>query len=123
MTMKPVEVYNFTYHFVPITVPELGIEDFNEGIGNVIQFGSDIVGKGADLITNVIDKGVGLVSEPIKIIIIAVSIVGGIILLFAGIMIIKKILPEEPTYRVEHANNISTQVVPVPICWITSKQY
>jgi len=25
MTIKPVEVYNFTYHFVPITVPELGI--------------------------------------------------------------------------------------------------
>jgi len=39
MTIKPVEVYNFTYHFVPITVPEQGIEDFNEGIGNVIQFG------------------------------------------------------------------------------------
>ena len=32
MTIKPVEVYNFTYHFVPITVPELGIENFNERI-------------------------------------------------------------------------------------------
>jgi len=29
MTIKPVEVYNFTYHFVPITIPELGIEDLN----------------------------------------------------------------------------------------------
>ena len=75
MNMKPVEVHNFTYHFVPITVTELGIEDINEGIGNVIQFGSDIVDKGADLITNVVDKGVGLVSKPIKIIIIAASIV------------------------------------------------
>jgi len=37
MTIKPVEVYNFTYHFNPITVPELGTEDLNEGIGNVIQ--------------------------------------------------------------------------------------
>ena len=122
MTIKPVEIYNFTY-FVPITVPELGIEDFNEGIGNVIQFGSDIVDKGADLITNVVDKGVGLVSEPIKITIIAASIVGGIILLFAGIMILRKILREEPTYRVEHANTISTQVIPVPIYCIISKQY
>jgi len=87
MTIKPVEVYNFTYHFVPITFPELGIEDLNEGIGNVIQFGSDIVEKGADLITNVVHKGIGLVSEPIKVIIIAASIVGSIILLFAGIMI------------------------------------
>ena len=66
MTIKPVEVYNFTYHFVPITVPELGIEGFNEGIGNVIQLGSDLADKGADLITNVVDKGIGLVSEPIK---------------------------------------------------------
>jgi len=122
MTIKPVEVYNFTYHFVPITVPELGIEDFNEGIGNVIQFGSDIVDKGADLITNVVDKGVGLVSEPIKIIIIAASIVGGIILLFAGIMILKKILHEEPTYRVERANNIATQVIPVQVYSIISKR-
>ena len=64
MTMKPVEVYNFAYHFVPITVPELGSEDFNEEIDNVIQFGSDIVDKGADLITNVVAKGAGLVSEP-----------------------------------------------------------
>ena len=45
MTMKPVEVHNFTYHFDPITVPELGIEDFYEGIRNVIQFASDIIDK------------------------------------------------------------------------------
>jgi len=115
-----VEVYNFTYHFNPITVPELGIEDLNEGIGNVIQFGSDLVDKGADLITNFVDKSVGLVSEPIKIIIIAASIVGGIILLFAGIMIVKKILLEEPPYHVERANNITTHVIPVPIHSIAS---
>jgi len=121
MNMKPVEVHNFTYHFVPITVTELGIEDINEGIGNVIQFGSDIVDKGADLITNVVDKGVGLVSKPIKIIIIAASIVWGIILLFAGIIILRNILREEPTYRVEYANNITTQVIPVPIYSIISK--
>jgi len=36
-TTKPVAVYNFTNHFNPITVPELGTEDLNEGIGNVIQ--------------------------------------------------------------------------------------
>jgi len=122
MTMKPVEVYNFTYHFVPITVPELGIEDFNEGIGNVIKFGSDIVNKGADLITNVVDKGVRLVSEPIKIIIIAASIVGRIILLFVGIIILRKVLHEEPTYRVEHTNNITTQVIPAPVYSIISKR-
>ena len=122
MTMKPVEVYNFAYHFVPITVPELGIENFNEGIGNVIQLGSDIVDKGTDLITNVADKGVGLVSEPIKIIVIAASIVGGIILLFAGITILRKVLREEPTYRVEHANNITTHVIPVPVHSIISKR-
>ena len=112
MTIKPVKVYNFTYHFDLITVPELGIEDFDEGMGNVIQFGSDIVNKGVDLIANVVDKGVGLVSEPIKIIIMATSIVGGIILMFARIMILRKILRETPTYRVEHANNITTQVIP-----------
>jgi len=122
MTMKPVEVYNFAYHFVPITVPEQGIEIFNEGIGNVIQLGSDIVDKGTDLITNVADKGVGLVSEPIKIIVIAASIVGGIILLFAGITILRKVLREEPTYRVEHANNITTHVIPVPVYSIISKR-
>jgi len=115
MTIKPVEVYNFTYHFDPIAVPELGIEDLNEGMGNAIQFRSDIVDKGADLIANVVDKGVGLVSEPIKIIIIAASIVGGIILLFAGIMILRKILRKVPTYRFEHANNTTTQVIPVPV--------
>ena len=71
------------------SVPELGIEDFNEGIGHVIQLGSDVVDKGADLITNFVDKGVSLVSEPIKIIVIAASIVGDIILLFAGIMILR----------------------------------
>ena len=120
MTIKPVEIYNFTY-FVPITVPELGIEDFNEGIGNVIQLGSDQVDKRVDLVTNVVDKEIGLVSEPIKILIVAASIVGGIILLFAGIMILRKILSDKPTYRVEHANNIATQVVPVPVYSIISR--
>ena len=81
-----------------------------------------MIDKGADLVTNVVDKGIGLVSEPIKIVIIAASIVGGIILmLFVGIMIVKKILNDKPTYRVEHANNITTQVVPAPIYSIISK--
>ena len=78
--------------------------------------------KGADLITNVVDKGVGLVSEPIKITIIAASIVGGIILLLAGIMILRKILRKESTYRVEHANNITIHVIPVPVYSIISKR-
>jgi len=80
------------------------------------------VDKGADLITNVVDKGVGLVSEPIKITIIAASIVGGIILLLAGIMILRKILRKESTYRVEHANNITIHVIPVPVYSIISKR-
>jgi len=63
---------------------------------------------------------VSLVSEPIKIIIIAASIVGGIILLFAGITILRKIPRQEPTYRVEHGNNVTTQVIPVPIYSIAS---
>jgi len=121
LTKIPVEVYNFTYHFDPITVPELGIEDLNEGIGNVIKFGSDLVDKRADLVTIVVDKGICLVSEPIKIVIIAASIVGGIILLFAGIMMIKKISKDKPHYRVERTNNITTQVLPVPIYSIISK--
>jgi len=121
MTMKPVEVYNFTYHFDPITVPELGIEDLNEGLGNVIKFGSHLIDNGADLITNVVDNGVGVISEPITIVIIAASIVGGIILLFAGIMIIKKILNDKPNYRVEHDNNITTEVIHAPIYSIISK--
>ena len=78
--------------------------------------------KGADLITNVVDKGVGLVSEPIKITIIAASIVGGIILLLAGIMILRKILRKESTYRVEHANNITIHVIPVPVYSMISKR-
>jgi len=80
------------------------------------------VDKGADLITNVVDKGVGLVSEPIKITIIAASIVGGIILLLAGIMILRKILRKESTYRVEHANNITIHVIPVPVYSMISKR-
>jgi len=41
--------------------------------------------------------------------------------MFAGIMILRKILSDKPTYRVEHANNITTQVVPVPVYSIISR--
>ena len=105
-----------------VCLSELRIEDFNEGIRNVIQLGSDIVDKGADLITNVVDKGVGLVSEPTKIINIAASIIGGIILLFAGIMILRKVFGEEATNLVERANNTTTHDIPVPLYSIVSKR-
>jgi len=42
------------------------------------------------LVTDVVDKGIGLISESIKIIVIVASIIGGIILLFAGILILKR---------------------------------
>jgi len=48
MVMEPVEVYNFTYHFLPMAVPELGIEDFNEGIGKAINAVVDIGSKVLD---------------------------------------------------------------------------
>jgi len=37
-------------------------------------------------------------------------------------MILRKILREEPTYRVEHANNTTTQVIPLPVYSIISKR-
>jgi len=67
-----------------------------EGIGGVISevadVGFKIIDKGTDLGTTVVDTGLNILSEPIKIIVIIGSIIGGIIL-FIFIKYRKQILP------------------------------
>ena len=59
--------------------------DVGEGISGLTKDVSDtglaILDRGSQLVENVVDKGINVLSEPIKIVVIAASIIGGIILL------------------------------------------
>jgi len=50
-------------------------------IKDVSDAGATILNQGSQLIEKVIEKDVSVISEPIKIVIIAASIIGGIIVL------------------------------------------
>jgi len=70
-----------------------------EGIGGVIlevaDVGFKIIDKGTDLVTTVVDTGLYILSEPIKIIVIIDNIIRGIFLLFIFIKYRKQILPNQ----------------------------
>jgi len=82
ITIKPIEILEFTHKYKPIPFPEA---DLGQGISGLIKDVSDagatILNQGSQLIENVIDKGVSVISEPIKIVNIAASIIGGIMVL------------------------------------------
>jgi len=82
ITIKPIKILEFTNNYEPIPFPGV---DMGLGISGVIKDISDagikILETGSNLVRDIVDKGVSVISEPIKIIIIAASILGGIIIL------------------------------------------
>jgi len=82
ITVKPIETLEFTNKFDPIPFPGV---DMGLGISGLINDISDagvkILDTGSELVKDVVDKGVSVISETIKIIIIAASTLGEIIVL------------------------------------------
>jgi len=82
ITIKPIEIIEFTNNYDPTPFPGA---DVSQGISGLIKDVSDtglsILDRGSQVVENVVDKGINALSEPIKIVIIAASIIGGIILL------------------------------------------
>jgi len=80
--MKPIKVIEYTNNFDPIPFPGV---DVGQGISGLIrdvsETGLAVLDRGSQLVENVVDKGINVLSEPIKIIIITASIIGGIIVL------------------------------------------
>lgn len=79
ITLKPIKIIEFTNKYDPI--PFLGI-DVGHGIGGLIRdvsnVGLEVLDRASQLVTNVVDKGLNVLSEPVKIVIITVSVIGGI---------------------------------------------
>jgi len=82
ITMKPIEIIEFTNKFDPIPFPGV---DVGQGDSGLIKDVSDtalaILDRGSQFFENVVDKGINVLSKPIKIVIIVAIIIGGIILL------------------------------------------
>jgi len=86
-------------------------------IKDVRDAGVKIIDTGSRLVENVIDKGVSVISEPIKIIIIAASILGGIIVLLIAYKYLYK-------GRQEKANiNMATNIQLHPHIWKKYDEY
>ena len=82
ITIKPIEIIEFTNKYDPVPFPGV---DVGQGISGLMKdvsdAGASILDQGSRLIENVVDQGINALSEPIKIIIIAASTIGGTILL------------------------------------------
>ena len=82
ITLKPIEIIEFTNKYDPILFPGA---DMGLGISSVIKSVSDtgikVLETGTTLVKDVVDKRLNVISEPIKIVIITASIIGGIIIL------------------------------------------
>jgi len=118
ISIKPIEILEFTNKYDPIPFPGV---DVGQGISSLIkdvsEAGATILNQGSQLIENVIDKGVSVTSEPIKAVIIAASIVGGIIVLLIAY---KYFLMEEK----ENANvNMATKTQLYPHIWKKYNEY
>ena len=81
------------------------------GYRDISDTGIKILDIGTNLVRDVVDKGVNVISEPIKIIMIAASVIGGIIIL----LIAYKYLHKEKS---EQANiNLATSLHLHPHIW------
>ena len=82
ITLRPIKFIEFTNNFDPISFPGV---DVGQGISGLIKdmsrAGLEILDRGSQLVENIVDKGINVLSEPIRIVIITASIIGGIILL------------------------------------------
>jgi len=80
--VKPTKDIEFTNNFDPIPFPGV---DVRQGISGLIRDGSEtglaVLDRGSQLVENVVDKGINVLSEPIKIISITARIIGGTIAL------------------------------------------
>ena len=112
ITIKPIKIIEFTSKYDPIPFPGVDMGQVISGlIKDVSDAGASILDRGSQLIENVVDQGINALSEPIKIMIIAASIIGGIILLLIAY---KYLLPNED----ENANvNVAVNLQLHPHIW------
>ena len=82
ITVRPIKFIEFTNNFDPIPFPGV---DVGQGISGLIRdvsaTGLAVLDRWSQLVENVVDKGINVLSELIEIIIITASIIRGIILL------------------------------------------
>jgi len=109
ITLKPIKIIEFINNFEPIPFPGV---DMGQGISGLIKdvsgVGLQILDRGSQLVENVVDKGINVLSEPIKLVIITASIIGGIILL----LIAYKYLKSNDTNTAETNTSIELQLHP-----------
>ena len=109
ITLKPIKIIEFINNFEPIPFPGV---DMGQGISRLIKdvsgVGLQILDRGSQLVENVVDKGINVLSEPIKLVIITASIIGGIILL----LIAYKYLKSNDTNTAETNTSIELQLHP-----------
>ena len=112
ITVKPIEIIKFTNEYKPILLPGA---DVGLGISGVIKTVGDtgirVLETGTTLVKDVVSEGLNIVSGPIQIIIIAASVVGGIILL----LIAYKYLHKQQLDKVEV--NLVTNMQTYPHIW------
>jgi len=118
ITIKPIKILEFTNKYEPIPFPGV---DMGLGISGLIKDVSDagakIINQGSQLVENVIDKGVSVISEPIKIVIIAASIIGGIIVLLIAYKYFY--IEKQETANINMATNIQLH----PHIWKKYSEY
>jgi len=112
-TVKPVEIIEFTNNYDPIPFPGVNV---GQGISGVFRDISDtglaILDKGSNLIASVVDQGLNVLSEPIKIVIITASVIGGLILLWIAY---KYVIAKEN--KQPHPINVAVIVATHPHIW------
>jgi len=86
-TIKPIEIFEFTNNPEPIPFPGVDLGQAIVGlVQDISEWGSQVIDRGAQFVNNIVDKGINVLTEPIKIVIIAASIAGGLILLLITLL-------------------------------------
>jgi len=118
ITIKSIQHIDFTNKYEPIPFPGI---DVGEGISGVIntlgETGNKILDTGSNLIKDVVQTGANLISQPLKIIIIAACIIGGLIILLITYKFVNK-----TTIKTGHINFIKINSA-TPHIWKKYDEY
>ena len=90
ITTKPIRHIDFTNKYEPIPFPGVDVGVGISGVINTLEAGNKILDTGSNLVKDVVQTGANLISQPLKIIIIASCILGGLIILLISYKFVNK---------------------------------
>ena len=109
ITIQPIKVLEFTNNFKPLPFPGINVGQGIHGVvKDISETGLAVINQRAAIVTKIADQGINALSGPLKIVVITVSIMGGLVI---SLVIYKHFRKEkDDTIQINSAINLHPHI-------------